>query len=212
MLRRHLSIITTLTMSLTFESLACEIRHEIYSYLLLGQNVAYANAGMSGASAYGFKFEIALFRVNKFISADCLQFFHSRNAFIVVKSDREAVVAHYRRAIPMLIPTHFSTVEFPALKIEFASIKIDETPNQLAALLQPPPRQPIHQTRSTTLAARTRQPSTSAAVPIGCRLIHELEYHRPQGPKITIFPARYFAGFVLLLDDFAKLRQRLRYS
>ena len=123
-------------MSLTFESLASEIRHEIYSYLLLGQNVAYAKFG---ESAYGFKFEIALFRVNKFISADCLQFFHLQNAFIVVKSDTETVVAHYRRAIPMLIPPHFSTLEFPALKIEFESFKIDKTPDQLAALLPPPP-------------------------------------------------------------------------
>jgi len=90
----------------TFDSIPIDIRHEIYSYILLDQNVAYVKSDTGSAwdlLKWGLKFEIVLFRVSKSISRESLEYFYSRNAFIIVMPERfnATLLNECRKTMPM---------------------------------------------------------------------------------------------------------------
>jgi len=74
----------TSTMPPTLETIPVEIRQDIYSYILLDQNVAYAVGSCTSLNAYKLKYETAVFRVSKLISTESLQYFYSQNTFIAL--------------------------------------------------------------------------------------------------------------------------------
>ena len=74
----------------TLETIPVEIRHNIYSYLLLDQNVAHAVGPCTSLDAYKLEYETALFRVSKLISTESLQYFYSQNAFFALTLNLES--------------------------------------------------------------------------------------------------------------------------
>ena len=70
------------TSTMIFESIPLEIRHNVYSHLSLNQNVVYFTVNDEHRDSHrmqrednvkcGLNFELALFRVSKFIAAEIL--------------------------------------------------------------------------------------------------------------------------------------------
>ena len=67
----------------SFETLPVEIRWQIYSYLLLGDDVVQLERNSRLLSLLP-NFQTAIFRLNKRISAEALLYFHEQNAFVTV--------------------------------------------------------------------------------------------------------------------------------
>ena len=105
-------------MSLTFDNLPIEIRHCVYSYVLLDQNVAYPKRCIG--RSFRSKFEVALFRVSKFISADSLQFFHSQNAFVIIKSDSIKLLESCKLVAPAFVGAETAALESFVLEIHLS--------------------------------------------------------------------------------------------
>jgi len=161
----------------SFDSIPIDIRHEIYSYILLDQNVAYVKSDTGSACdplKWGLKFETALFRVSKSISRESLEYFYSRNAFIVIAPERfnATLLNECRKTMPMcygpLETIAFNGLPF-ALKIQLSLppalqilVSISTGPNIDLSTVFGPPRNIRVRTHNTNISE-----SRSGSISIG---------------------------------------------
>jgi hypothetical protein len=85
---------------LTLETLAPEIKDEIFSHLLLGAKVKYSTNGEWPGHKY--KFHTQIMRVNKQMKEDATAYLHSQNEFALVSSKFFAFAIDRRRFLPVV--------------------------------------------------------------------------------------------------------------
>jgi hypothetical protein len=101
-----------------FENLPPEIRSEIYSHILLDQNVAYTTS--TSNKKLRWKFEVALFRVCKSISVESLQFFRLKNAFVLIDTNMIPLLDICQRAIPTYVGPEARAFQHSILKMDLS--------------------------------------------------------------------------------------------
>lgn len=103
---------------LLLEKLLAELRCQIYSYLLLDQNVTYMPAK---GSRVRWRFEVNLFRVCKTISAESLHFFRLKNAFVSIDTNALEFLDNCQKAMPTFVGYRAQAFPYCALQIRFRS-------------------------------------------------------------------------------------------